>query len=103
MLFRSASNEIDKVFKPTYLKALTKANAALPRGEQQSAAELRDRAELHSRALLSYLAYDQDPEIGEQRSEAAPQQSVPQPPAPQKPAAGGAGFFNHSPSLWGGM
>ena len=92
MLFRS------KVFKPNYLKALTKANAALPRGEQQSAAELRDRAELHSRALLSYLAYDQDPGIGAQRSEAEPQQ-----PAPQKPAAGGAGFFNHSPSLWGGM
>ena len=98
MNLEDASNEIDKVFKPNYLKALTKANAALPRGEQQSAAELRDRAELHSRALLSYLAYDQDPGIGAQRSEAEPQQ-----PAPQKPAAGGAGFFNHSPSLWGGM
>jgi hypothetical protein len=107
MSIDQAAAEIESHFKPAYLKALVERNESLPPDQRRDEGQLRNDAQVHSQALYSELAYEKDPNLGQEApamEQPTPQQPpAPPQPAPQRPTAGGTGgFFGHSPSLWGG-
>ncbi len=98
MPFTDAAAEIRGRFVPAYTRALTDINATRPQDERITPERIQSAAHATGKYLESLIYHEQNPEWAQSPEPAA------KPPAQQEapPPAQGGGWFQFSPSAWGG-